>query len=860
MTREQWQRADELFDAARSMTASERESYVLAGAGGDEELAREVLSLLSHFDRLDDDFMAVPPPDPRLSALFEADPPDDLVGRKLGRYTIRRPIARGGMGAVYLAEQERPRREVALKIMTAGLWSRSARRRFEFETEILARLHHPHIAQLYEAGVAPALPADGGEAPSRPLAPLHFFAMEYIPGARPITAFCDEHGLDVSERLRLFLQVCDAVHYGHQRGVIHRDLKPANILVDEHGHVKVIDFGVARATDSDLAATTMHTEAGQIIGTLAYMSPEQCELPGGAVPGGSAVTRPAHAASGNEFAPRPASKGSAGALAPGPSPAGTGPSADIDTRSDVYALGVVLCELLTGRLPYNVSHLTLHTAARVICEQEPARPSALYSSSAARASAGADGPRGPRGVDGRALRGDLDALILKCLEKNRARRYASVAALAEDIERHLRGEPIAARPPTRWTRALRWAARRPLAVTGVACLLILSLTIVATLLSIWYLKQRPAWLQLSRDGLPRDPLFNLPVTKGDRAVLQSVAGDVLRDWNVGPEGGIQLAALCDRPARWGGGQVVVLGFNEKVRQPHYARELCIFDASRPYAEPLRRLSVEQEFIDAMPRAAWPGLRFEPGRTYSANGFAVHTGWVLDVFPDAEHPGDEIVAYFMHEPGSQGVLRIYNLNGDLLFQAWQDGGLGAARYLPASRRLVFVGHKGDKDKTEYGVELMENHPNVVFAIEPRPGQITHAWIHPIQPEWSTEAEWYKPVWYRSPCPTVFLDNGVFTWAFGLPGDAERFVQDPGEYFMLHGKAPSLGLRTGDAFTVSAVLNADGEVVKFPPEPDAIRTERAEHPEWPDSTSLRLENWTGRNLPCATQPTSPAAPPP
>ncbi|MHC4695580.1 MAG: serine/threonine protein kinase, partial [Planctomycetota bacterium] len=239
-----------------------------------------------------------PADDANETAKVGSEPHAARVPERIGQFHIKNVIASGGMGKVYEAIQEHPRRTVAVKVMKQGIASRSALRRFEFESQLLARLRHPGIAQVFEAGTHD----DGTGA-------VPYFAMEYIPNARSITAFAKDKKLGTRDRLRLFARVCDAVHHGHQKGIIHRDLKPGNILVDSNGDPKIIDFGVARGTDSDMAVTTLQTDVGQLIGTLQYMSPEQCAAD----------------------------------------------PHDIDTRSDVYALGVVLYELLCDRVPYTVT-------------------------------------------------------------------------------------------------------------------------------------------------------------------------------------------------------------------------------------------------------------------------------------------------------------------------------------------------------------------------------------------------------------------------------------------------------------------------------------------------------------------------
>ncbi len=315
------------------------------------------------------------------------------------------------MGTVYEALQEHPRRPAAIKLMRRGVTSASALRRFEYESQLLARLRHPHIAQVYEAGTY-----DDGSGP------VPFFAMEYIPNPKSITDYVVAKKLDTRSRLKLFATVCDAVHHGHQKGIIHRDLKPDNILVDSHGDPKVIDFGVARATDSDMVLTTLQTEVGQLVGTLQYMSPEQIEAD----------------------------------------------PHDIDIRSDVYALGVVLYEILTGSRPYDLGRHPTLDAGRIIREEEPRKPSTINHK----------------------IRGDIETIVLKALEKDRDRRYQSATSLAGDIRRYLNNETIIARPPSLGYQ-LQVFARRNRMLVGATIAVLVALaagTVVST--SLYFRAER----------------------------------------------------------------------------------------------------------------------------------------------------------------------------------------------------------------------------------------------------------------------------------------------------------------------------------------------------------------------------------
>lgn len=348
-------------------------------------------------------------------------PGQDSAAESLGPYRLRQPLGQGGMGEVWLAEQTSPiQRKVAIKIIKKGMDSKEVVARFEAERQALALMNHPCVAKVFDAGTTPR---------GRP-----YFVMEYVPGST-ITEYCDRHRLGIRERLLLFRQVCEGVQHAHQKAILHRDLKPGNILVTEQdGRAvpKIIDFGVAKATSQKLTEQTMFTQLGALIGTPEYMSPEQAELTG----------------------------------------------EDVDTRTDVYSLGVVLYELLVGALPFDSGELRkagFEGIRRIIREQDPPLPSTRLLPGTDETEAAASARSVAPELLVRRLRGDLDWIILKALEKERNRRYASPLDLARDIERHLDDEPVAARPPTLSYRASRFLRRNRLPVAFAAIVFVLLL-------------------------------------------------------------------------------------------------------------------------------------------------------------------------------------------------------------------------------------------------------------------------------------------------------------------------------------------------------------------------------------------------
>ncbi len=421
-----------IFGRAVALAPGERAAYLEGACAGDAGLREEVESLLrAHGDA--GPFLGERGP----SAAATTDGPGgEGPGTVIGPYTLWEQIGEGGMGLVFVAEQHRPvRRRVALKVIKPGMDTRQVVARFEAERQALALMDHPHIAKVL----------DGGETASgRP-----YFVMELVRGV-PVTQFCDDGRLGTRERLGLFVSVCHAVQHAHQKGVIHRDLKPSNVLVASHDGTpvpKVIDFGVAKAVGQSLTDKTVYTGLAQMVGTPLYMSPEQAGMSG----------------------------------------------LDVDTRSDVYALGVLLYELLTGSTPFERERLRAagyDELRRIIREEEPPRPSTRLSTLGPAAATACGNRRSdPKGLS-RLLRGELDWVVMRCLEKDRNRRYESANALARDVERYLADEPVEACPPSAGYR-LRKFARRNQGRLAAAAGVFLAVTVMAASIG-WAVRDRAA--------------------------------------------------------------------------------------------------------------------------------------------------------------------------------------------------------------------------------------------------------------------------------------------------------------------------------------------------------------------------------
>ena len=431
----------QIFLSALDLTSKvERDAYLAQACRDNPGLRQSVERLLAAHERQSNilDQSLQPMTEVRvmdiltmLGAPTEEDltPPTERLGELIGNYRLLEKIGEGGFGEVYVAQQEQPvRRRVAIKLLKLGMNSKEILARFEAERQALAIMDHPNIAQIFDAGTTSA------EQP--------FFAMELVRGV-PITDFCEQQRLDIRQRIELFIDVCQAVQHAHQKGVIHRDLKPSNVMVTLHDAkpvAKVIDFGVAKAIGEPLTSKPIYTRFMQLIGTPMYMSPEQAEMN----------------------------------------------SLDVDTRCDVFSLGMILYELLTGTTPYDEHRLStaqFDELRRIIREEELPRPSHRLSTLGKQETTVSQQRRTTASQLMVELRGDLDWIVMKAVEKNRSLRYETASAFAQDLRRYLDNEPIEARPPSRWYRFTKFARRHKVTITAASCVLLAML--IGTGFSLW---------------------------------------------------------------------------------------------------------------------------------------------------------------------------------------------------------------------------------------------------------------------------------------------------------------------------------------------------------------------------------------
>jgi serine/threonine protein kinase/tetratricopeptide (TPR) repeat protein len=421
------QREAALFQAASQLAGEARALFLNGACAADSALRARLEALLAAHDQSEGVLADTASP-PATMKLDLSDAPDEIVGQKIGRYKILEKVGEGGCGVVYVAEQTEPvRRRVALKVIKLGMDTKAVVARFEAERQALAMMDHPNIAKVLDAGSTET---------GRP-----YFIMELVRGIR-ITEYCDQNHLSTNERLELFIKVCQAIQHAHQKGIIHRDIKPSNILVTLHDGVpvpKVIDFGIAKATEGRLTDATVYTQLHQFIGTPAYMSPEQAEMSG----------------------------------------------LDIDTRSDIYSLGVLLYELLTGSTPFDANELMsqgIDAMRRTIRERDPVRPSTkLATLQGEELTTTAKRRSVETSKLAKLLRGDLDWIVMKCLEKDRTRRYETANGLGVDLKRHLNNETVVARPPSKVYEFQKTVRRHKVAfVAATAVMVVMAIGIIMT--------------------------------------------------------------------------------------------------------------------------------------------------------------------------------------------------------------------------------------------------------------------------------------------------------------------------------------------------------------------------------------------
>lgn len=581
-----------------------------------------------------------------------------LVGQRVGGYRVLELINAGGMGDVYRAEQDDPRRVVALKFLKHALTSGAERLRFRQEAGALARLSHPGIAQIFAA--------DTDKLESGPRLP--FFAMEYVPDALPITEYAEKHKLSIRARVALFAEVCDAVQHAHTKGLIHRDLKPSNMLVttlDGRPAPKLIDFGIARSTDPD---APQHTRTGMFMGSTDYMSFEQFENP--------------H---------------------------------DADARSDVYSLGAVLYELLTGRRARSLEGKPPSEVINSHTRLKPDSPSVIR----------------------RELRGDVETIVLKSLRTAPGERYQSAADLARDLRHYLNHELIDAVSPTLLTRAIRWVAARPARATMWAGVFAVGLLIGGGALYGAYLSGVP-------DRIVVDP-------ERTRARVLDRNNTTLKEFGMKeprePSFRVSIADLVNLPK---GGRIAILGVpgadgalpTLRVFNP----DRYLFQAQRSFSQPLWESRFEP--TDFPDRASSGEERIDPDSMY------LHDARVVNFFGPPDGAGNEIIAFFVAWKRTHTTIRIYDFAGNVLYQVWVDGLVDPDcwDWLPVSRLLVLGITSGQLTCSELAGTYTPGslHPCAILALRPHritPTEPRNQYVGLYAKEPPDRAAPLRPEWVR-----------------------------------------------------------------------------------------------------------------
>jgi serine/threonine protein kinase/WD40 repeat protein len=675
-----------IFNAAVKLPAAERAAYLDKACGPEAALRLEVEGLLRAHEQ-PGEFMHRPP---IADMATDYRPGPERPGTRIGPYKLLQYLGEGGMGTVFLAEQSKPvRRMVALKIIKPGMDSSHVLARFEAERQALAIMDHPNIAKVFDAGTTqvglelPPRPSVGakaeegapGDAANTEEAkgtngetiPLGrpYFVMELVKGV-PITEFCDKNKLTTRQRLELFVPVCHAIQHAHMKGIIHRDIKPSNVLIalyDGKPVAKVIDFGVAKAMSDPLTERTMFTQIGQIVGTFEYMSPEQATL--------------------NQL--------------------------DIDTRSDIYSLGVLLYELLTGMTPLSKDRLrtlALDQMLRTIREEEPVRPSVRLSSEAGALATAAAYRNVPSSKLTGLLRGELDWIVMKCLEKERNRRFVTAGSLAEDIERYLRDEPVTACPPSLAYRARKAYRKNRIAitVTGVIGAVLLAATAVSIVFAIAADRARrkaeDAEAEISNKHDIAEKAKKEAESERDQnaATLQQLSKTqeeqrrnqyawdmqiMATAWDTGRIG--QMQQLLDRHAE----ELRAFEWHYWNKQIHNERRKHKFENANPvslsgatFGPGGRNGATQWAMNDLGTRAACVSfeLQGEPQTDPNTKAAPVPRAYFLDVYDTAD--GRRLCHHqFFHRPASNITPRptslLFNHDGSRVVLGWRELSLGAS---------------------------------------------------------------------------------------------------------------------------------------------------------------------------------------
>ncbi len=723
MTPERWQNIIQLFQEARDISNEiERKLYIATQCGNDTTLLAEVNILLTNENqsrnRLEEPILGT-----RLdlgitqaidSASSDAETEIE-IGTTIGLYQLIRNVGSGGMGIVYEAQQNQPQRRVAIKIMRHPSPSRQESHHFRREIEILGKLQHPNIAQVYDAGVYYTDSARNHDQIGRP-----YFVMELIPDARHIINYAQHHNLNIRQKLKLFCEGCQGVNHGHRKGIIHRDLKPENILIDTDGRPKIIDFGVARVAEiGQLNVTTVRTEIGLFVGTIQYMSPEQCE---------------------------PVSES----------------ELLIDTRSDVYSLGIILYQLLCKQLPYDVSTSSVIKAARTVCDTTITRPYEID----------------------RELKGDIDAIIIKSLNHNPDQRYQSAGELGEDIYRHLNGQPVIARPPSFVDQTINHIRRHPILSSSILSLLIAIVIIGSSIIGIWYYGKKPSYIFLDEDS--------------SIAKLYSAGNNILQSWQH-----VHKANLYKRPAENGYDDIAFIQYQNSPYAA-YPNRICLYQYGKMTQDTPILLHVPES------RDYWPDFWPDIGIPENVDRYSSTHMLTQDIFP--ERPGAELVVIHSHVPLFPNAIRIYDLWGNVLYERWHKRCITQLAWDASRKLLVFASDRNDPF-THYDIsDLPPNHLKTIFALRPDLNHQPGTTIIDKNQQLGEGVIWYR---YMSPPSTWKLSIESITLDIGRERPAILSIAflNTTPDIPIHQRRGFQMLIDGETGEVKSIIQADDYIPGF-----------------------------------------------